>query len=149
MRDRALPAGNSCHRRDDHLRWWSSLRVPPLPVTAQPLLPPRRPGSSDDNVEVHVADQGMGMAPGDAEQVFTRFFRSPGARMSAIPGMGLAVAHDIVVGHGETITCASTLGAGTTVTLTLPRTGLPAPLTAGHQLVPTATTTYGAADGDD
>jgi signal transduction histidine kinase len=77
-----------------------------------------------EEVRCEVADHGMGMPEEDTKKVFQRFYRSPGARMSTIPGLGLglAVAQDIIEAHGGTITCHSTLGEGTTFTSTLPYT---------------------------
>ncbi|MGQ1837621.1 sensor histidine kinase [Kocuria turfanensis] len=76
-------------------------------------------------VQLRVADRGMGMRPQDAEDVFGRFFRSPNARMSAIPGLGLglAVAREIVERHGGSIRCESVLGEGTVFTVLLPLAG--------------------------
>ncbi|MFC6257748.1 sensor histidine kinase, partial [Kocuria oceani] len=76
-------------------------------------------------VQIRVADRGMGMRPQDAEDVFGRFFRSPNARMSTIPGLGLglAVAREIVERHGGSIRCESALGEGTVFTVVLPLAG--------------------------
>ncbi|KLU10134.1 cell wall metabolism sensor histidine kinase WalK [Kocuria sp. SM24M-10] len=76
-------------------------------------------------VQIRVADRGMGMRPQDAEDVFGRFFRSPNARMSTIPGLGLglAVARKIVERHGGSIRCESALGEGTVFTVVLPLAG--------------------------
>ncbi|MFI7484050.1 sensor histidine kinase [Kocuria sp. M1R5S2] len=78
-----------------------------------------------DVARVEVADRGTGMSPEDAEAVFGRFFRSRSARMSAVPGLGLglAVAREIVEGHGGRIRCVSTPGEGTVFTVELPVAG--------------------------
>ncbi|GAB2599236.1 sensor histidine kinase [Kocuria himachalensis] len=96
---------------------------------------------AEDTVQVQVTDQGIGMTPEDTEQVFGRFFRSPGARMSAIPGLGLGlnIAQDIVTGHHGTLTCTSRLGQGTVFTMTLPaHIHHPSPQTDGTVLQPAA-----------
>ncbi|MEX5299127.1 ATP-binding protein [Kocuria sp. CPCC 205292] len=84
-----------------------------------------RVASAGATVQVQVADRGMGMRPEDAENVFSRFFRSRNARMSAIPGLGLglAVVREIVQRHGGTVRCESAPGEGTVVTLGLPAAG--------------------------
>jgi signal transduction histidine kinase len=81
-----------------------------------------RVAPAGDAVQVQVADRGMGMRPEDAKKVFSRFFRSQNARMSAIPGLGLglAVAREIVRLHGGSIRCDSELGEGTVFTVLLP-----------------------------
>ncbi|GGG61192.1 two-component sensor histidine kinase [Kocuria dechangensis] len=81
-----------------------------------------RVAPAGDAVQVQVADRGMGMRPQDADKVFSRFFRSQNARMSAIPGLGLglAVAREIVRLHGGSIRCDSELGEGTVFTVLLP-----------------------------
>jgi two-component system phosphate regulon sensor histidine kinase PhoR len=81
----------------------------------------------DGVVECRVADEGMGMGAEESQNVFTRFFRSPAARRSSIPGLGLglALSKDIVERHGGTISCASEPGAGSVFTFTLPVAGPP------------------------
>ena len=71
---------------------------------------------------VRVADNGIGISSDEIDHVFTRFYRASNAMSGAIPGtgLGLAITKDIVARHGGTIDVASTLGAGTTVTVSLP-----------------------------
>lgn len=75
-----------------------------------------------DTVLLEVEDSGIGMTQDETELIYGRFFRAHSARESAIPGvgLGLAITKAIVEGHGGTIQCASTPGAGTTFTVTLP-----------------------------
>ena len=68
-------------------------------------------------IEVSVADTGEGIPPELLPHVFERFVRGPGSKGS---GLGLAIAHEIVVAHGGSIDVTSTVGAGTTVRMTLP-----------------------------
>jgi len=70
-----------------------------------------------------VADTGEGMPADVLPHVFDRFYRGDPARseQSGESGLGLAIAKSIVEAHGGTIAAASTLGSGTTFTITLPR----------------------------
>ena len=69
---------------------------------------------------VTVADTGTGLAPGDAERIFERFYRAPGPRRSG-SGIGLTIARGIVEAHGGSITAHSAgLGRGATVTIRVP-----------------------------
>ncbi|WP_231941129.1 sensor histidine kinase [Arthrobacter sp. U41] len=73
-------------------------------------------------VLLHVEDDGMGMTAADAEQVFTRFFRSPAAREGSIPGagLGLSITKAIIERHGGSISCRTLPGCGSTFTVELP-----------------------------
>lgn len=74
---------------------------------------------------VLVSDTGRGLAQGDLERVFERFYRvegpdGPPGRGGA--GIGLSIARDIASAHGGRLTAASAgSGAGATLTLSLPR----------------------------
>ena len=75
-----------------------------------------------------VADTGIGIGKGDQRQLFNRFFRTEEANTRAIPGtgLGLSVVHAIVEGHGGVITVESTPGRGTTISVSLPYSEVPA-----------------------
>ncbi|MDQ3897503.1 MAG: PAS domain S-box protein [Actinomycetota bacterium] len=86
----------------------------------------------DGNVVFVISDTGIGIPEQDKAHLFTRFFRSSIATEKAIPGsgLGLVIVKSIVEGHGGTVTIDSTVGEGTTVTVSLPL-GQPAePVTA-------------------
>jgi two-component system sensor histidine kinase BaeS len=68
-------------------------------------------------VAITVTDTGEGIAPDLLPRVFDRFVKGAGSKGS---GLGLAIAHEIVVAHGGSIDIESTVGAGTTVRMTLP-----------------------------
>ncbi|MFL5846390.1 MAG: PAS domain S-box protein [Solirubrobacteraceae bacterium] len=73
-----------------------------------------------DDVELTVADTGVGMIEAVARRAFEPFFttKSPGQGV----GLGLAAAHGIVSDAGGEISLESRLGEGTTVTVILPGT---------------------------
>ncbi len=71
-----------------------------------------------------VSDNGRGIAPVDQLAVFDRFHRTVDGRgdEAAALGLGLPLAKQFVEAHGGTIALQSETGAGTTVTIHLPRT---------------------------
>jgi signal transduction histidine kinase len=71
-----------------------------------------------DAVVLTIADEGEGIAPGELGRVFDRFFKGPRSTGS---GLGLTIARSLVLAHGGDIRAESTLGCGTTMTVTLPR----------------------------
>lgn len=73
-----------------------------------------------------VADSGPGIPPDELPHIFDRLWRGRAAQAVAGSGIGLAVAREIVLAHGGTITATSPDGAGTTVTIRLPRAPGPA-----------------------
>ncbi|MDE2403530.1 MAG: ATP-binding protein [Sphingomonadales bacterium] len=74
------------------------------------------------NAVLAVADQGPGIAPEHLPHLTRRFYRTdPGrSRAAGGTGLGLAIVKHIVERHRGTLDIASTLGEGTTVTVTLP-----------------------------
>jgi signal transduction histidine kinase len=75
-----------------------------------------------DEVEVSVADQGIGIAPEHLNRLFEKFFRAASGRGHHVvgSGLGLPIAHTIVEGHGGRIWAESQLGHGSTLFFTLP-----------------------------
>jgi len=57
-----------------------------------------------------VRDQGVGIPPEALPHIFDRFYRVPGQAKPGA-GLGLAIAREIVVAHGGTISCSSAPGA--------------------------------------
>lgn len=70
---------------------------------------------------LRVRDHGIGIAPETLASIFERFER--GANAGAVQGLGLGlwIARKMVEAHGGTIAVESTLGEGSTFTVTLPR----------------------------
>jgi two-component system OmpR family sensor kinase len=83
---------------------------------------------SGEAVELIVTDDGPGLEPEQAARVFERFYRVDPARSRARggSGLGLAIVSAVVSASGGRVACASAPGAGTTITITLPRAGTPA-----------------------
>ena len=73
-------------------------------------------------VAISVHDTGMGIAPEHLPYVFDRFYRADKsrARQTGGAGLGLAIAKQLVIAHGGTITATSAPGQGSTFTFTLP-----------------------------
>lgn len=74
-----------------------------------------------DRVLLSVQDEGRGISPEDAGQVFDRFFRGDKARTgSGGSGLGLSIAKWIVEQHGGVIRLVSYEGLGSRFTVDLP-----------------------------
>lgn len=69
-------------------------------------------------VEIVVSDNGIGMTPETIERAFDPFFttKEPGGGS----GLGLSSVYGIIASAGGDVTISSELGAGTSVTITLP-----------------------------
>jgi two-component system phosphate regulon sensor histidine kinase PhoR len=78
--------------------------------------------AAENELALAIADDGVGISPGDQRQLFERFFRAESARVNAIPGvgLGLSIVRELVDVHQGSIDVQSALGDGTTVTVRLP-----------------------------
>ncbi|WP_319460383.1 sensor histidine kinase [Micromonospora sp. RTP1Z1] len=78
--------------------------------------------TTDEHVEIAVADQGIGIAPNEVDRIFERFYRADQARSRSTggTGLGLAIVKHIASNHGGRVEVSSTLGGGSTFTLRLP-----------------------------
>ena len=74
---------------------------------------------ADDSIRISVTDAGPGIEQEQLERIFDVGVRlDPEANAGS--GLGLAVARAIVEGHGGTLTVTSSVGVGTTFTISLP-----------------------------
>ncbi|HNP84651.1 MAG TPA: sensor histidine kinase KdpD [Kouleothrix sp.] len=74
-------------------------------------------------IEVAVADRGSGLAPGDEQRIFEKFYRR--AESTAGAGLGLAISAGIITAHGGRIWAENRPGGGTVIRFTLPLEGIP------------------------
>jgi len=72
--------------------------------------------AASGGVEIRVADQGMGILPENLEKIFRLYYTTKAGGS----GIGLAMVYRIVQMHDGRVDVESTVGKGTTVTLTLP-----------------------------
>jgi signal transduction histidine kinase len=71
-------------------------------------------------IRFSVTDQGPGIPAEVRPHIFDRFYRAPGQTKTGA-GLGLAIAREIVVAHGGSISCTSEPGQGTAFHFLLPR----------------------------
>ena len=67
------------------------------------------------------ADDGPGIAAGDVQRLFERFWRADSARASRGTGLGLAIVKHVVTAAGGTVEATSAPGAGLRVRCIFPR----------------------------
>jgi two-component system NtrC family sensor kinase len=70
-------------------------------------------------VEVRIKDNGAGIPPDILPRIWDPFFTTKDVGEGT--GLGLSIVHELVERHGGTIECHTTVGAGTTFTVKLPR----------------------------
>jgi two-component system, OmpR family, sensor histidine kinase KdpD len=71
-------------------------------------------------VEIEVADRGIGIPPEDLQRVFDKFYRVHRPDNVTGTGLGLSISKGIVEAHGGRIVAENRPGGGTVVRLTLP-----------------------------
>jgi signal transduction histidine kinase len=84
---------------------------------------------STDRVAIRVTDTGSGIAPEKLDAIFEPFVQVD-ARLTRVHegvGLGLAISRDLARGMGGELSVRSTVGEGSTFTLTVPRGGTQAP----------------------
>ena len=75
----------------------------------------------DDQIQVTIDDQGIGIADAELDYIFQPFYRATNARPVKGNGIGLSLTEKIVTLHGGSIGVRSVLNQGTTFTVCLPR----------------------------
>ena len=75
-------------------------------------------------VTVEVADEGPGVAPGDRDSIFRKFYRGASAERGGGAGLGLAICRGILTAHGGRIWLEPE-ASGAAFRFTLPLEGLP------------------------
>lgn len=78
-----------------------------------------QPSIDQRSAILSVADDGPGIDAEDRPHIFERFYRAESARATGGSGIGLAVAHQLVMAHHGHIGLAPTI-SGTTIVVTLP-----------------------------
>jgi len=67
-----------------------------------------------------VDDEGPGIAPGDREQVFDRFYRSEESRSMPGSGLGLSIVRQVIERHSGNVRVDETEGGGTRMVMQVP-----------------------------
>jgi signal transduction histidine kinase len=76
--------------------------------------------NNDEEVTITIKDEGIGIPEEDQKHLFERFFRAANSANTQGTGLGLHIVKQYVTLMGGEVSCTSTLGMGTSVTLSLP-----------------------------
>jgi signal transduction histidine kinase len=78
--------------------------------------------SQENKVRITITDTGVGISPEQLPHIFDKFFQADNQAQAAAKGtgLGLAIAKEIVEAHGGDIAVESTVGRGTSFTVSLP-----------------------------
>ncbi len=79
-----------------------------------------------EHIQFQIRDSGIGIPEQDISHLFEPFYRASNAREIPGTGLGLSIVHDCVTQLGGVITVESSVGVGTTFTVTLPAGETPA-----------------------
>jgi two-component system sensor histidine kinase KdpD len=85
--------------------------------------------STDSNIEIEIADRGLGIPPAELTHVFEKFYRVRRNDGASGTGLGLSICKGIVEVHGGRIWATNRPGGGTIVTVSLPMVPPTIPLT--------------------
>lgn len=92
-------------------------------LRAHPATASGTAGIGAPMIALEVVDTGTGISPEEIPRVFERFYRGDRSRSRGASGLGLSIAREVVEAHGGSIEIASTPGASTVVTMTIPGIG--------------------------
>jgi len=86
------------------------------------LISGRQGGAGQPLARLVVRDTGAGIAASDLPRIYERFYQADKSRVAgrAGSGLGLAIVKKLIERHGGTVRAESVVGAGTTITMTLP-----------------------------
>jgi PAS domain S-box-containing protein len=89
-----------------------------------------RVSDSPDRLRIEVHDEGLGIPPSEQARIFEKFYRLDAEMTRGVggSGLGLYISREIVEQMGGLLSVRSRRDAGSTFTVTLPRTPVPAPL---------------------
>jgi two-component system sensor histidine kinase KdpD len=73
----------------------------------------------DSMLVISVADHGPGLAPGEENKVFEKFYRGPRTRPGGL-GLGLSIARQLVEAHGGQIVAQNQENGGARFSIRLP-----------------------------
>lgn len=98
----------------------STNAIDAMPEGGLLTLRARNDDGDDGQVLVEVCDSGVGISPEHLTKIFDPFFTTK--EVGHGTGLGLAVCYGIVTEHGGRLDVQSTVGVGTTFTISLPAT---------------------------
>ncbi len=86
------------------------------------LLAERITSGGKPVARISVRDTGKGIAASDLPRIFERFYQADKSRVAGQggSGLGLAITKELVERHHGTVTAESVIGAGTTISFTIP-----------------------------
>ncbi len=76
--------------------------------------------TTDTEAVISVSDHGPGIPPAERERVFERFHRADWARATPGAGLGLAIAREIALRHGGSISAGSAPSGGARIEVRIP-----------------------------
>ena len=81
--------------------------------------------TDEANLNIEVADQGVGIPQRDLDRIFERFYRVDRARSRETggTGLGLAIVRHVATNHGGSVSVRSREGEGSVFTLSIPMEG--------------------------